>query len=299
MSSNNILIVGATGKQGGATVQALLSQIASLSPSLTSPTIRFTTRSPSSPSARALASSGASSIRADLSSIDDLHSALQGIDVAFLVTDKDAGEEKEVEMGIRFVEAAKEVGVKHVVFASVADADVASTVPHFRTKYKIEQALIESGLSHTILRPVVFMENFPQITSASQTINVSAFFSTFAPKPLALISTTDIGHFAALALLNPTSPTFKNQIIPLFSGVYSVKNWEKATDKAGRKGWFWMQGAEGKVVWLTLSVTYRRMTEFFKDRGFTQIDVAALKKIHPGSLSLEDWVQQGVEGKAK
>ncbi|ODN98215.1 hypothetical protein I350_07861 [Cryptococcus amylolentus CBS 6273] len=299
MSSNNILIVGATGKQGGATVQALLSQITSLSPSLTSPTIRFTTRSPSSPSARALASSGASSIRADLSSIDDLHSALQGIDVAFLVTDKDAGEEKEVEMGIRFVEAAKEVGVKHVVFASVADADVASTVPHFRTKYKIEQALIESGLSHTILRPVVFMR-------------LLLHFRPQTPRPLsrlgnavlkrvliALISTTDIGHFAALALLNPTSPTFKNQIIPLFSDVYSVKDWEKATDKAGRKGWFWTQGAEGKVVWLTLSVTYRRMTEFFKDRGFTQIDVAALKKIHPGSLSLEDWVQQGVEGKAK
>ncbi|ODN79147.1 hypothetical protein L198_07897 [Cryptococcus wingfieldii CBS 7118] len=261
MSSNNILIVGATGKQGGATVQALLSQIASLSPSLTPPTIRFTTRYPSSFAARVLASSGASSIRANLSSIDDLHSALQGIDVAFLVTDKDAGEEKEVEMGIRFVEAAKKVGVKHVVFASVADADVASTVPHFRTKYKIEQALIESGLSHTILRPVVFMENFPQTPSASQTINVSAFFSTFVPKPLALISTTDIGHFAALALLNPTSPPFKNQIIPLSSGVYSVKDWEKATEKAGRKGWFWTQGAVGKVVWLTLSVTYRRMTE--------------------------------------
>ncbi|WVQ77625.1 hypothetical protein IAR50_007313 [Cryptococcus sp. DSM 104548] len=294
MPSNNILVVGATGKQGGATVQALLSLIASrLSSAATPPKIHFTTRSPSSPAARSLSSLGTIPIRADLSSVDDTRSALQGIDVAFLVTDKDAGEEKEVEMGVSFVRAAREMGVRHVVFASVADGDVASNVPHFRSKYKIERALIETGLSYTILRPVVFMENFPRTPSSSQSFNVSAFYSTFFPRPLALISTLDIGHFAALALLNFASPTWKNQVIPLASGVYTIEDWGQATEKSGRKGWFWAHRMVGKLVWWTLPVNYRRMVEYLDDHGFAVIDVATLRKIHPRLMSLEDWIQSG------
>lgn len=57
------------------------------------------------------------------------------------MTDAMAGEEKEIQQGKNFVDAAKKAGVKHVVFTSVCAADTATTVPHFRSKYEVSQAL--------------------------------------------------------------------------------------------------------------------------------------------------------------
>ena len=70
------------------------------------------------------------------------------------------GAEKETAQGIAIADAAKAAGVAHIVYSSVASADRATGVPHFDSKYVVEQHLQESGVPYTILRPVACMENF-------------------------------------------------------------------------------------------------------------------------------------------
>lgn len=99
--------------------------------------LRFLTRNKSSPNATELISKGATAVVGNLSDRQLLLTALKGVDRAYLVTDAGAGEEKEAELGINFVEAAKEAGVSHMVLSSVSAADLAKDVPHFRSKAKV------------------------------------------------------------------------------------------------------------------------------------------------------------------
>jgi NADH dehydrogenase len=52
-------------------------------------------------------------------------------------------------------EAARAAGVRRVVHVSITNPSTASPLPYFRGKAMLEQALLESGLSHAILRPAV------------------------------------------------------------------------------------------------------------------------------------------------
>jgi uncharacterized protein YbjT (DUF2867 family) len=52
------------------------------------------------------------------------------------------------------VEAAKQAGVKHIVYSSVGSANQKTGIPHFDSKAEIEEALKASGIPYTIIRPV-------------------------------------------------------------------------------------------------------------------------------------------------
>lgn len=52
-------------------------------------------------------------------------------------------------------EAARQAGVRRVVHISVTNPSETSSLEYFRGKARLERALIESGLSHAILRPTV------------------------------------------------------------------------------------------------------------------------------------------------
>lgn len=145
-----ILITGATGKQGGAVLRALLRSGEPIS-------IHALTRNVSSPSALALSEKGVHLVKGSFTDPSSLVQAFQGIDAAFLFTNNTG--DKEAEEGIALVDAAKEAGVKFVVFTSVDGAERKSGVPHFDTKFEVEEHIRKVGLAHTILRPVAFMDS--------------------------------------------------------------------------------------------------------------------------------------------
>lgn len=60
-----------------------------------------------------------------------------------------------VDNTIRLFKAAKEAGVKRVVHVSITNPSEESTLEYFHGKAVLERALVESGLSYTILRPTV------------------------------------------------------------------------------------------------------------------------------------------------
>jgi uncharacterized protein YbjT (DUF2867 family) len=50
---------------------------------------------------------------------------------------------------------AKE-NTEHLVYSSVANADKNTGIPHFESKYKIEQHIKNLGIPHTIIGPTFF-----------------------------------------------------------------------------------------------------------------------------------------------
>lgn len=161
-----VLVTGATGKQGGAAINALLD-----SPQAAEMEIRFLTRNPSSSSASKLTKRGAKAYKADLLDAASLDQALQGVHLAFLVTDNMGGVDKEEQMGKTLVDEAKKQGVKHLVFTSVCAADTATQVPHFNSKYQVSclypahlvrmlkqcSGRLKSTLSHLAYRTLFFV----------------------------------------------------------------------------------------------------------------------------------------------
>ena len=166
--AKNLLITGATGKQGGAVVAALLA-----SRSAAEINIFAVTRDPSSSAAKSLASDPRVQIvQGDLNNSQALFDGLPPIwGVYSLQTFAGKGQSTTVEQqqGIKLVDAAISHGhVQHFVYTSADRGGKKSNsdptdIPHFISKYHIEKRLLakaqEHGLGYTILRPVAFMEN--------------------------------------------------------------------------------------------------------------------------------------------
>jgi len=132
-----ILITGATGQQGGATARALLAA---------GHHVVAMTRNPSSENALALGALGTEVIRGDLDDETSLRSALEGKWGVFALQNTwEAGVEEEEEQGKRLARLAKEAGVQHFVYASVASADKDTGIPHFDNKHRVEETVRELG----------------------------------------------------------------------------------------------------------------------------------------------------------
>ena len=91
----------------------------------------------------------------------------------------------------------------HFVYSSVASATKATGVPHFESKYRVEEHLAASDLRWSVIAPVYFMDNllFPDMLNGLKDGTYAIALPT--DLPLQQIATEDIGAFAARVLANP------------------------------------------------------------------------------------------------
>lgn len=191
-TKKTVLVTGATGQQGGAVARALLSR---------GHTVRALTRNPDAAAARHLAAAGADIIAGDFSDPASVERAAKGADAMFVVTSFwGNGPELETQQGIAAVHAAKAAGIGHLVFSSVADANKATGIPHFESKYRVEQAITELGIPHTIVAPVAFMENVTAPWGIEALRNGVYAFGLPSARTNQLIAVADIGAFVAAAI---------------------------------------------------------------------------------------------------
>ncbi|KIL38175.1 hypothetical protein SD70_27995 [Gordoniibacillus kamchatkensis] len=92
----------------------------------------------------------------DLESPDTLAAAFDRADAVFLLN---ALSHTETEQGVAAVEAAKKAGVKKIVYLSVPLMEDNKHIPHFKSKIPIEEAIRQSGMAYTLLRPNNFYQN--------------------------------------------------------------------------------------------------------------------------------------------
>jgi uncharacterized protein YbjT (DUF2867 family) len=192
MAGDLIVVTGATGQQGGATARELLKA---------GRKVRAMTRKPQSPAAQALKDLGAEVVAGDLDDAASLAAALRGAWGVFAVQNTwEAGVENEEVQGKRLVQVAREAGVRHFVYASVASAHRQTGIPHFDNKSLIEDALRASGIpSRVIIRAAFFMDNFlggwfkPALDTGVLAMGLRPTTA------LQMIAVTDIGKYGALA----------------------------------------------------------------------------------------------------
>lgn len=189
--SKKVLITGATGRQGGATLHHLLGKGFSL---------RALTRKPDGEAARALAAEGVEIVQGDLNDADSLRKALDGAWGVYGVQNTwEAGVEGEEEQGKRLATLAREAGVQHYVYASVGSAHRHTGIPHFENKARVEDTVRGLGFPSTVIvRPVFFMENL----LTPWFLNGDALTAAMNPATrLQMIAADDIGLFGAAAFI--------------------------------------------------------------------------------------------------
>ena len=190
-----ILVLGATGGQGGAVTAALLARQAR---------VRAMVRRLGEPSVQRLTERG---VEVMVGSFDDraaLGAAMKGAAAVFaLTTPFEAGVDAEVGQGRAIVAAAGDARVPHLVFSSVAGADQHTGVPHFDSKAIIEKDVAASGLPYTITAPTYFFDNALGGEGADRIAAGIIDLPLPPDRPLQQLARPDLGAFAAKVLLDP------------------------------------------------------------------------------------------------
>ncbi len=141
----NLGITGVTGHLGGFVARKL---------SEAGLATRLLARSPE----RAPELAGATVKKCSYEYSDEAVEALSGVDVLFMISAKENPER--LQQHLAFVDAAKEAGVKHIVYTSFYNASPDSTFTLARDHAATENYIKEKGLTYTFLRDNFYIDFF-------------------------------------------------------------------------------------------------------------------------------------------
>jgi uncharacterized protein YbjT (DUF2867 family) len=290
--SRTVLVTGATGKQGGATIRALLQ---------TDFEILALTRDATSASAQKLTalSPNVKLLQGDLKSVAAIfeearnlsRNSIWGI-FSVQPTNKRDPSVEEVQ-GKNLIDAAVFNNVQHFVYTSVdrggaQSASNPTNVPIWITKHRIEQHLRikakSSGMRYTILRPTSFMELLSDDVPGR--MFATMWKNHFDNQRMHLIAVRDIGHFAAQAFLHWDQ----------YMGVEMTLTGDELTfaeadavfqDRFGKS----LPTANSLLVsvYMRVSKSARTIFDFIKERP-ADLGIEECRKIHPGLTDWKTWV---------
>ena len=280
MNNKIIAVTGATGQQGGAVARKLLAD---------GWKVRALTRDVDKPAAQELASLGAEVVSGDMDERAQLDAAFESAYGVFSVQNfwlPNVGFEGEIRQGKNVADAAKAAGIQHLVYSSVGSAHRGMGQKHFDSKWQIEQHIQALDIPYTILRPVAFFDNF----NWERALILNGTFNALGLRPekeRQLIAVEDIAVFVALVLANPSDYLGKtvelagdalteSQLADTFAKV--IGRPVKLTMPTGEGEW----GEQEEMT---------AMFNFFNGEAY-QADIPALRKLHPGLLTLEQWLRK-------
>ncbi len=188
MDSNlKILAVGAAGRYAGLTVSALVAHGAD---------VRGLVRNPGQVDV-ARRNGATEVVIGDLRDRASLNEAMRGVDGAYFIAPVDPNDESQ-QTGRMFVQAAKDAGVRRIVFSSVFHPVISALENHIQ-KVPMEEAVIESGLEFTILNPAHFYQNTAAIWP--QVVATGVFAEPFSNSmKLSRVDYRDVAEVVAMGL---------------------------------------------------------------------------------------------------
>lgn len=284
-NGKTILVMGATGKQGGASASALLAD---------GWRVRALVRDTASATARALASAGVEVVPGDMDVPASVEAAAAGAYGIFSVqptvgstgTAPGFTVQDEMRWGITVADVAAAAGVRHLVFSSVGGADRDSGVDTLNSKWVIEEHIRGLGIPATVLRPATFMENF----ASPRMIRGGALQSALEPDtPWQLIAVADVGLFVAMAFDRPED--FVGRSLDLAGDELTPAQIAAAIAEA----------TECEVGYATIPIDAIRAVSEDAARAFTwlrtvgyQADIPALRTLYPDLMTFRAWLASGI-----
>lgn len=299
------MVTGATGKQGGAVVDALLA--------LNDPTITIlaVTRNPESETSQKLMAKSKQIrlIRGDLNNTSLTYEnakfespngkiwgvfSVQAMGMGVKLEDAETADETKQGMGL--IDGAIANEVKMFVYTSVDRGgaekswDNPTPVPHFRTKYLIERYLRSEAtgkMNWTILRPVIFMDNIEN--NLPSKVVMTAIKNTVGNKQMPWVATKDIGFFAAQAFAD--TEKYNGVAISLAGDDLTFEQIDekfKAFTGHGVPTTFSIAGTA--LNWF--SGEMGAMCNWFRDEGYAHPNLAELRAIDPNLTDFDTWLRQ-------
>lgn len=280
--NQTIVVTGATGLQGSAVTRHLLAG---------GWHVRALTRNPQSEKAQAISALGAAVVQGDMNDAGSLAPVFDGAYGVFNVQNPViSGIEGEIRQGKNVADAARQVGIQHVVYGSAGTGVKGTGVPSWESKLVIEEYMKSLDLPLTILRPMAFMELMTE----------KKFFSpvsTWHIMPLLMggtrkvvwLCTEDLGFIVAKAFAEPDR--FIGQDLKLASDVQSIDECRaiyrevtgKDTPRFPMPLWLFERfGFIGK----DLTIMWRWLRDAAID-----LDTGPTKAIHPAALSVRSFLE--------
>jgi uncharacterized protein YbjT (DUF2867 family) len=276
VNQRKILVTGATGQQGGSLARLLLQK---------KHKVYALTRNTQSAAAQDLRNKGANIVKGDLDDSDSLERVVKDVGSIFLMgTPFEDGTEGEIRRGKLMADISKENSIEHLVYSSVANADKNTRIPHFESKYKVEQHVKNLGIPYTIIGPTFFMENLlgPGLENGQLALPLSP------SSVLQQSALQNIAEFSALVL--ERRKPFLGKRIDIAS--------DEVTGEQAAKILSNELGQRVKYVHIPLEQVYQasedmaRMYEWYERVG-TGIDITSLHQEYPevNWLTFKDWAR--------
>lgn len=170
------------------------------------------------------------------------------------------------------------------MYCSVASADQRTGIPHFDSKFRIEEHIRATGMHFTIVRPVFSMENWLMLRPSieSGTLNLPLAPAT----RLQMIAVDDIGAVVALAFQHPGK--WHQRVFDLAGDELSMSELAQVFTRAcGREvqyvqtPWDAFEQQAGREM----TTMYR----WFQDVGYRG-DIGAARQDYSGLKSFEQWI---------
>ena len=272
--TESVLVTGATGTQGGAVADHLLSgdhgefEVYAM------------TRHPESAEAHELGERGAEVVQGDMTEKNNLRPLVEDADAVYAMTNFwEAGYEGEIEQGTNLAEVAAEVGIDHYVFSSVGGADRDTGISHFDSKWEIERRIRELDLPATVVRPVFFMQNFEGMREDIEGGTLATGLAEGVS--LQMVDADDLGAFVAEAFADPDR--YVGEAYELASDEHTLESAaEVFSEVTGRE----VEPIHVPVeeVRDQMGEEYATMFEWFNEHGY-EADIDALEADHDVELT--------------
>ncbi len=178
-----ILVTGATGVVGSQVIAHLQHEGVA---------VRALTRSPE----KAKFEGDVTPVKGELSDPAAMRAAMKDIDTLFLLAPNTADE---LTQALQTMSIAREAGVKGIVYLSVFKGAEYVDVPHFASKYTVEQMIERMDLPATVLRPAYFIQNDARQKEAL--LGHGIYGMPIGHNGISMVDVRDIGEAAARELL--------------------------------------------------------------------------------------------------
>lgn len=275
----SILVIGGTGRQGGAVARELL---------VRGHAVSALVRDRDADEARTLERAGARLVTGDLDDEDSLSAAVRDVYGVFSVQTfrGPGGVEGELRQGTAVATAAARAGVSHFVYSSVGGAERSTGVPHFESKRQVEHHIDVLGLPATVLRPVMFHDVLldipPRPVGGAHVLGLWLRPET----SVQMIATSDIGAFAADAFEAPQEWTGRKVEIASdeLTGPEIAAAFEAVSGVPTRFESLPIEPLRAKREDLA------RMFDWFERDGY-QADLPELRRRRPDLVTFEAWLR--------
>jgi uncharacterized protein YbjT (DUF2867 family) len=278
IATKKIVVTGATGNQGGAVVRNLLNK---------GFYVKALVRNPAA--ATVGPQHNLEIIKGDLDDPASYRSHLKDAAGVFCNLVFKYGIDKEITQGIELVNASKQNNIEHFVYSSVIGCDLNTGIPHWESKFKIEEHLKTSGINYTILRPASLYENMliPQVKS--RILKGRLVLPTQKNTMQQFISSEDIGKIATMIF--SAVEKFRGRTITLAAEQMNGEQLASTFSRAmGREIKF-----QQLPMFITRFVMGRDLTKMFRwinnNDACLVKDMDALQNEFPGMLRLEEWIK--------